>query len=324
MDLTAMKQKELFRSMLRIRKVQERIEAEYPKDEMKTPVHLCIGQEAVAVGVCSRLEPEDYICSNHRGHGHYLAKGGNLRRLVAELYCRRTGCSGGRGGSMHLVDTSVGHIGSSAIVGGGIPIAAGLALALRMRREDRVSVAFFSDGAVDEGVLYESVNFALLRRLPVIFVYENNQYSCCSKVTDRQAGRVVFHYLPAEVMFTAAVDGNSVKDVWKAAGEGVALARSGQGPAFIECLTYRVRGHAGSGTDAGLGYRSAEEIGFWEARCPIESLRKELLEAGITSPEELLAMNLELDREIDDAFRFARESPLPGSGELHNHLFSED
>ena len=313
----------LYYDMLRIRNVQLKIESLYRLDEMKTPIHLCIGQEAVAVGVCANLNKDDYINSNHRGHGHYLAKGGDLNRLIAELYCRETGCSKGRGGSMHLVDTSVGHIGSSSIVGGGIPIATGLALAIQMKKQDQVSVAFFSDGAADEGVLYESVNFAILKQLPVIFIYENNQYSVCSHISSRQAGDVIFHNMPPDHMYTRKVDGNSVLDVYRLSKTAVDRARNGQGPSFIECKTYRIRGHAGAGSDAKLGYRTVEEIAAWEARCPVATFRKKLLSERVINEQELKEMENEIDLEINEAFRFAQESPLPKKKDLPLYLFSE-
>lgn len=310
--------------MLRIRMVQERIELDYVKDEMKTPIHLCIGQEAVAAGVCANLTRSDYICSNHRGHGHYLAKGGDLKSMIAELHCRKTGCSKGHGGSMHLVDTSVGHIGSSSIVGGGIAIAVGLALAIRMRNQNRVSVVFFSDGAADEGVLYESVNFAILKKLPVAFIYENNEYSCCSHIADRQSGEVLFHAASPESIYTAAVDGNSVKEIWEAVKIGVDHAREGKGPAFIECRTYRIRGHAGSGSDTGLGYRTEREVQAWDSKCPVQAFRRELLAERIITEEEIDEMAREIDLEIDEAFRFAEQSPLPEKEELFDYLYSEE
>ena len=313
----------LYFDMFRIRKVQLRIESLYHLDEMKTPIHLCIGQEAVAVGVCSTLNKDDYISSSHRGHGHYLAKGGNLKSMIAELYCRETGCSKGRGGSMHLVDTSVGHIGSSSIVGGGIPIATGLALAIQMKKQDRVSVVFFGDGAANEGVLYESVNFAILKRLPVVFIYENNQFSVCSRVSERQAGDVIFHNTPADHMYTKIVDGNSVVDVYEAAKTAVDHARSGQGPSFIECKTYRIRGHAGAGSDAELGYRTAEEIAAREAKCPVATFRTKLLCERMITEQEVAEMEREINVEIDEAFRFAQESPLPKKEDLLFYLFSE-
>jgi pyruvate dehydrogenase E1 component alpha subunit len=309
--------------MLRIHNVQLRIESLYHLDEMKTPIHLCIGQEAVAVGVCANLKREDYISSSHRGHGHYLAKGGNLGALIAELYCRETGCSKGRGGSMHLVDTSVGHMGSSSIVGGGIPIGTGLALAAKMKSQDRVSVVFFGDGAADEGVLYESVNFAMLKKLPVIYLYENNQFSVCSRVSARQAGEILFHQAPPELLMSRIVDGNAVLDIYEAVGEAVARARRGSGPSFIECRTYRVRGHAGSGSDAKLGYRSEEEIMDWAIKCPVTVFGEDLLRGNMISEAERSKMVEEIKREIDEAFRFAQSSPLPKGEDLLHYLFDE-
>ncbi|MBM3303080.1 MAG: thiamine pyrophosphate-dependent dehydrogenase E1 component subunit alpha [Deltaproteobacteria bacterium] len=314
----------LYYDMLRIRKVQLRIESLYHLDEMKTPIHLCIGQEAVAVGVCANLNQDDYIASTHRGHGHYLAKGGDLKGLIAELYCRETGCSKGRGGSMHLVDVSVGHMGSSSIVGGCIPIGVGLALAIKMNKQNRVSVAFFGDGAADEGVLYESVNFAILKRLPVIFIYENNQFSVCSRVSARQPGEVIFHATPPEQMYTRIVDGNSVLAVYEAAKTAVNRARGGQGPSFIECKTYRVRGHAGSGSDASLGYRTAEEIAEWEAKCPVTTFRDKLLGERLISDQELEEMEKAIEEEIDEAFAFAQSSPLPRAEDLSLYVFKEE
>lgn len=313
----------LYHDMLRIHNVQLRIESLYHLDEMKTPIHLCIGQEAIAVGVCANLNKEDYISSSHRSHGHYLAKGGDLKGLIAELYCRETGCSKGRGGSMHLVDTSVGHMGSSSIVGGGIPIGTGLALAIQMKKQDRVSVVFLGDGAADEGILYESINFAILRKLPVIYIYENNQLSVCSHLSTRQAGEIIFHATPSDHMFTKTVDGNAVLEVYEAAEEAVFQARNGQRPSFIECKTYRVRGHAGAGSDVKLGYRSVEEIRFWESKCPVTTFREELLKQGLITKNDIQDMGKDIDFEIDEAFRFAQESPLPKGEHILQYLLSE-
>jgi len=290
---------------------------------MKTPIHLCIGQEAIAVGVCANLNKEDYISSSHRSHGHYLAKGGDLKGLIAELYCRETGCSKGRGGSMHIVDTSVGHMGSSSIVGGGIPIGTGLALAIHMKKQNRVSVVFLGDGAADEGVLYESINFAILKKLPVIYIYENNQFSVCSHISARQAGEIIFHATPPDYMFTKAVDGNDVLEVYEATREAALRARNGQGPSFIECKTYRMRGHAGAGSDARLGYRPAEEISFWESKCPVTTFRDNLLKKKVVCDIDLAEMERKIDDEIDEAFQFAQQSPLPKSENLHLYLFAE-
>ena len=313
----------MYRSMLRIRKLQLRIEAEYHLDQMKTPVHLCIGQEAIAVGVCGALRRDDNISSNHRSHGHYLAKGGDLPRLVAELYCKATGCSGGRGGSMHLVDTSVGHLGSSSIVGGGIPIATGLGLAAQLRGEDRVSVAFFGDGAADEGVLYESINYAVLKQLPVIYVLENNGWSVCSPTAQRQGWGSIYHHAPPEHLPSALIDGNAVEQVYQAAHSAVKRARAGRGPSFIECKTYRMRGHAGAGSDAHLGHRTEEEIAVWAARDPLLRNEKELRRQGLLDDNLAADMDRELDHELEQAFRFAVDSPLPRDEDLSSHLYAE-
>lgn len=313
----------LYFDMLRIHKVQLHIESLYHLDEMKTPIHLSIGQEAIAVGVCANLRQDDYISSSHRGHGHYLAKGGDLKRLIAELYCRETGCSKGRGGSMHLVDTSVGHMGSSSIVGGGIPIGTGLGLAIQMKAEDRISVVFFGDGAADEGVLYESINFAILKKLPVIFVYENNQFAVCSHVSARQAGEVIFHKTPYDLMPSYVVNGNSVMEVYKTTQQAVIRARQKSGPSFIECKTYRVREHAGAGSDEKLGYRTADEIREWEAKCPVRAFLGILLRDGVLNETEIQVMEETIDCEIDEAFRFAQRSPLPKPEDVTKYLFCD-
>ncbi|OGP70273.1 MAG: dehydrogenase [Deltaproteobacteria bacterium RBG_13_58_19] len=315
--------KRLDYEMLRIRALQLRIDALYLDDEMKTPVHLCIGQEAIPVGVCAHLSREDFISSNHRGHGHYLAKGGNLKALVAELYCKETGCSKGRGGSMHLVDVAVGHYGSSSIVGGGIPIATGLGLAIKMRGQPRVSVAFFGDGAADEGVLYESINFAVLKRLPVLFVLENNRYSVCSHVSTRQKGEYVFHAMPPDLLFTAKIDGNDVLRVYEQAGAAVARARDGLGPSFLECQTYRLWGHAGCRSQEPKGYRDPEEMEQWRARCPLAVLEERLLSAGMIDRGEIEEMENKIAEELDEAFACARQDPLPARRDLPLHLFCE-
>ncbi len=313
--------RELLRQMLRIRLFQLRIESLYHLDEMKTPVHLCVGQEAIAVGFCAALRRDDYISSNHRSHGHYLAKGGDLKALIAELYCRETGCSSGRGGSMHLIDTAVGHLGSSSIVGGGIPIGAGLALAAKMQGRDAVCAVFFGDGAADEGVLYETLNFAMLKKLPALFILENNQWSVCSHVSARQAGENVFHGADQGLLLTMKIDGNDVLSVHEAAVRAVARARSGQGPSFIECATYRMRGHAGAGSDAHLGHRCQADIDDWAAKCPVESLRGRLRDQGILSSIEADDMERQIEAEISDAFAYAQSSPLPRGEDLERNLF---
>jgi len=243
--------RELYRTMLRLQKVELRIAELYHQDEMKTPVHLCLGQEAVAAGVCLNLTKDDRVFSNHRGHGHYLAKEGDLKAMIAELYNRETGCSRGRGGSMHLIDTSVGVLGTSSIVGGCIPIATGAALSSVIQKDSRVSVAFFGDAAIEEGVIYESINFAMLKTLPVIYVCENNFYSVFSHLSKRQAGDDIYRRFAGFSIPSYRVDGNNVIEVYTVARKAVNNARRGGGPSFIECRTYRTRDHHGprSGVD---------------------------------------------------------------------------
>lgn len=313
----------LYREMLRIRRAELKIESLYHEDEMKTPIHLCNGQEAIAVGVCANLAIDDPIFTTYRSHGQYLAKGGSMKAMMAELHCKETGCSKGRGGSMHLVDLSVGHYGSSAIVAGSIPIATGMALAKQMKGESAVTTVFFGDGATDEGAFYESVNFAMLKQLPILYIYENNQWAVCSHVSARKAGECLYHEADPDLLFSTVVDGNSVLDVYEAATRAVERARTGRGPSFIECKTYRIRGHAGSGPDTGLGYRTVEEVAEWEARCPVETFRETLLADGQATQDALKEMERTIDAEIEDAFEFARKGPLPKGEDVLLNLYRE-
>ncbi len=322
MELDTTVQIELYKSMLRVRLLEEKVVELYPDQEMKCPVHLCIGQEAIAAGVCAHLKSDDYLFSNHRGHGHYLAKGGDMRALVAEFYGRTTGCSRGKGGSMHIIDTDVGLLGTSAIVGGGIPMGVGAALAATLRGEDQVSVVFFGDGAFDEGVFYESYNFATLKKLPVIFICENNFYATNSPQRARHAGSRI---ADAALVFGSTgicVDGNDVEAVHNAAGTAVEHARAGKGPMLVEALTYRWKGHVGPGTDFEAGCRSEAELREWIDRCPIKSFRTKLIENGILNTETNNRIAEAITDEIEEAFQFAMDSPLPEPSDLLTDLFS--
>jgi len=312
----------LYTLISKIRKVEIRIERLYHEDDMKTPVHLCIGQEAIAAGVCENLESDDYVFSNHRGHGHYIAKGGDLKAMIAELYCKETGCSRGRGGSMHLIDTSVGLLGSSSIVSGCIPLAVGAALGSVLKKDKRISVAFFGDAASEEGVLYESMNFAALKKLPVIFVCENNFYSVYSHQSARQVNtdiaiRSKIFNIPAY-----KVDGRDVIDAYKKSKEAIYAARSGRGPAFIECCAYRWRGHAGPGDSLRDQYRKLDEWEKWMKYCPVEDFKNVLVNEKILTEEKIEQINKNIDMEIDEAFDFAQKSPLPKKEELTKYLYS--
>ncbi len=311
---------DLYRTMLRIRRVELRIESLYHEDRMKTPIHLCIGQEAISAGVCASLRVTDPIFTTYRSHGQYLAKGGDLNAMIAELHCKATGCSKGRGGSMHLIDLSVGHYGSSAIVGGCLPIATGMALAAQMKRQDSVTTVFFGDGATDQGVFYESVNFAMLKRLPIVFVLEDNEWAVCSHTSARKPGPNLFAHADADRLHYATVDGNDALAMFTAARTAIDHARSGGGPAILECKTYRIRAHAGSGSDAQLGYRDASEIRAWEARCPVAALEQLLDQQRILTEYERAAMLREIESEIDAAFAFAEASPFPTAASLTDYV----
>ena len=312
---------ELYRVMLRIQKVELKVAELYHQDEMKTPVHLCLGQEAVAAGVCLNLNIDDYVFSNHRGHGHYLAKGGEVKAMVAELYNRETGCSRGRGGSMHLIDTSVGLLGSSSIVGGCIPIATGAALGSVIKKDNRVSVAFFGDAAVEEGVIYESINFAVLKKLPVVYVCENNFYSVFSPLSKRQARDDIYRRFEGLSIPGYRVDGNNVIEVYRTANKAIDQARRGGGPSFMECRTYRLRDHHGTGSGVEVGYRTQQEVDTWSARCPVNSYERFLIEQRIMAAGEIEELATAIDREVGEAFELAQASPLSSEDGVLDYLY---
>src|SRR5215469_7287442 len=267
--------------MLRIRLVEEGIAERYAEQQMRCPVHLCIGQEAVAAGVCDLLAADDQAMSTHRAHGHYLAKGGSLPAMLAEMYGKATGCASGMGGSMHLIDLEAGFLGAAPIVGSTIPIAVGVAFGSVLRGENRVVTAFFGEGATEEGAFHEALNFAALKRLPVLFVCENNLYSVYSPLSARQpAGRDLFRLAASHGIESRQGDGNDVGAVHAMTGEALEHIRSGAGPAFLEFGTYRWREHCGPNYDNQIGYRSEEEFQRWRALCPIERWHKRGLSEG--------------------------------------------
>ncbi len=297
---------DLYASMLRLRIVEETIAALYSEQEMKCPTHLYTGQEAVAVGVCAHLRDDDAVCFSHRSHGWYLAKGGDLRKMMAEIYGKATGCSGGWGGSMHLVDVAKGVMGGSAIVGGTTPHAVGCALAFKMQKTDRVAITAFGDAAPEAGVFHESLNFASLKKLPVIFVCENNLYSTQTPLNVRQPDIEIYTRAANYDMRGVMVDGNDVLAVHEAAREAVARARHGEGPTLLECRTYRWREHVGPLYDYDLGYRTKEELDQWMARCPIKKMESSGAVSAVLAEE----LHDRFTREMEDAVKFAKESPV--------------
>jgi len=303
--------KKLYRDMLRIRLVEEALADRYDEQEMRCPMHLCVGQEAIAVGISAALMPEDIVYSNHRAHGHYLAKGGDLNAFVAELYGRSTGCCGGRGGSMHLIDRAVGFMGSTPIVGGTIPLAVGAAWTAHLQKKSSISVVFFGDGCFEEGVMHESLNFAVLHCLPILFVCENNGFSVYTKLSERQPDRPIHGVARAHGCQTWHADGNDVDAVNVVACEATKRARAGEGPQFIELDVYRWREHCGPNFDDELNYRSQYEITSGKALDPLLKTRLRLLQGGDTSAADLEQIQQSIESEIREAFDFALSSPAP-------------
>lgn len=308
----------LLRTMLRIRAFDEKVDQLFAQGRVHGTTHLYVGEEAVATGVCAALEPGDFITSTHRGHGHNIAKGGDVRRMAAELLGKAEGVCRGRGGSMHIAEFAIGNLGANGIVAGGVPIAVGAALAIRMQGRPEVVAAFMGDGALNEGSFHEAANMAAIWRLPVVFVVENNQYGMSMAVgkafaIPELAQRALAYGFPG-----TRVDGNDVFAVHGAAAEAVARARAGEGPTLIECVTYRWKGHSKS--DANL-YRTREEIEAWRQRCPIERLRQHLLASGIPA-SQLDELAEEARREVEEAFAYAESCPFPDPAGLEEAVYA--
>lgn len=314
---------ELFRRMLRIREIELEIERRYRQDHMKTPIHLVIGQEATAVGCCAAMRATDLAYSSHRTHGVYLAKGGDLRAMLSEMHCRIDGCAGSRGGSMHLIDFSVGMAGSSAIVAGSVPIAAGAALAAQMQGSDRVVAGFFGEGATEEGAVSETLNFAALKGLPMVFFCENNFYSVQSPLSERQPARDLVRWAEAHALPAVRVDGMNVLDVYEASRAAVERARAGRGPTFIEARVYRYRAHGGNGDDSATGYRGVDEREAWEALCPVENFHALLRDAGILDDAGRERMLGAIVAETLAAFEHALAAPHPVESDLTKHVYAD-
>lgn len=312
----------LFQTMLRIRMVEETIAERYGEQEMRCPVHLSTGQEAVPAGVCAALTRRDEIVSTHRCHAHYLAKGGDLKAMLAEIYGRASGCCGGRGGSMHLMDPSVGMALSLPVVSSAIPVAVGFALGYRQRGEDRVSATFLGDGSVEEGVFHEAMNFAALKKLPVLFVLENNFYAVYTNLADRQPDRPFEELARAHAMPAARADGNNVEMVMDVTAEAAARARRGGGPTLLVFDTYRWREHCGPGYDNDIGYRTEAEFLAWRDRDPVDLLRRRLIAEGILRDGDEQTMTSSIRSEIEAALQAARAAPFPPSHTAADHVYA--
>lgn len=314
----------LYRSMLRVRHAEETLAALYREKEMRTPTHFGVGQEAVAVGVCEALRTDDVVYTHHRCHTHYLAKGGSLLGLVAELYGREDGCSRGRGGSVHLTDRSVGMMGSSPILGQGIALAAGSALAFKMDGVPRVATSFFGEGTFDEGIVYECFNYASVNKLPVLFVCENNFYATESPISVRQpSGTQLSERARAFKIEAQRVDGNDVAAVYEAAHAAVEKIRGGSGPFYLECETYRWLEHVGPMFDHELSrtYRTKEEVELWMGRDPVKRGARRLLEKKLANEAELDGWMAEVKSELDGVVVKAKASPWPDASTLFENVY---
>jgi pyruvate dehydrogenase E1 component alpha subunit len=321
-DLPKEKTVELYTTMLRIRKFEEAAASLFAQGLIPGLIHLYIGEEAVAVGVCSSLNQDDYIVSTHRGHGHCIAKGGNVRRMMAELLGKETGYSRGRGGSMHIIAPEIGVMGCSGIVGAGIPAAAGLGLASDVKKTKKVVVSFFGDGASNTGIFHEGLNLAAVWKLPVVFVCENNLYAISvpmrkSTLIKDVADRGVAYGIPSVI-----VDGMDVIAVHKAAREAVERARTGGGPTLMECKTYRFRGHFEGDPKGGGIYRTELEMTEWQNKCPVKTFRAKLIENGVLTTSEIEERERKVAKEIEEAIEFAKSSPFPRPEEVANNVFA--
>ena len=309
--------RQLLLDMLRIRMAEEAIVDLYPEQEIRCPVHLSIGQEAAAVGVCSVLDRTDWVFSGHRNHAHYLAKGGDLKRMFAELYGKATGCCSGKGGSMHLTDIDAGFIGSTPIVGSTVPIAVGAALTAQMRCDRRRVAVFFGDGAMETGVVHESLNFASLKSLPILFSCENNLYSVYSPLSVRQPEhRTISQVAAGHGLTTLTADGNDVDEVVEVSKLARDVIDAGKGPVFLELFTYRWREHCGPNYDNDIGYRSEAEFLDWQARDPVARTM------ALVGSDDVNAAVAGISEEISAAVVFAKSSPFPERSSAAEHVYA--
>ncbi|RIL08581.1 MAG: acetoin dehydrogenase [Proteobacteria bacterium] len=304
------KDRKLFKQALLIRRAEEKIVELYPSDKIQSPVHLSIGQEAVAVGVCDQLWPEDLLFSTYRGHAFYLAKGGDLKQFFAELYGKVTGCARGKAGSMHLVSKEAGFMGCSAVVASTIPHAVGAAFAAKQLGKDHLSIATFGDGATDEGVYHECLNFASLHKLPVVFVCENNGLAVHSACRDRQTYSITEHAKAYKLPVWSIKEGGDFLEVREKFREVITYSREARAPSFVEVTTLRYKEHVGVGDDYQVGYRDIKELHAWQAKDPL-----------IQDTALVAELGPEVDAEIAAAVDFAESSPWPDASELLRDVY---
>jgi TPP-dependent pyruvate/acetoin dehydrogenase alpha subunit len=320
LDLSRKTLIDLYTTMLAIRRFEERVAEEVHAGKVPGFVHSYIGEEAIATGVCIHLTKQDRIVSHHRGHGHCIAKGADMRRMMAEIYGKKTGYCKGKGGSMHIADFSIGMLGADGIVGAGLPIATGAALAAKLEGKGNVAAVFFGDGACNEGEFHEALNLASIWKLPLLFVCENNQYGVNTSADYALGAKDITRMPEAYHISNKVVDGNDVELVYQAAGEAVAQLRKGAGPYFLECRTYRWHKHFLSQTLEDL--RPREEVESWKKKCPVGAFQRKLMAGKILSPAEAESINNKIMAQVEDAHTFALESPFPQPQDALQDIYS--
>jgi pyruvate dehydrogenase E1 component alpha subunit len=311
----------MYEQMLTIRRFEEKAIEFFEHNALRGSIHLCVGQEAVSVGVCSSLRREDFMVNTHRGHGNCIAKGGNLKLMMAELLGKSTGYCKGKGGSMHIADFEGGNLGANGIVGGGIPIAVGAGISIQNRGTDQVVACFFGDGATNQGTFHESLNLAALWKLPVIFVCENNQYALSTPVREAVSVANISDRSMSYGIPGITLDGNDVIEIYTKTKEVVERARAGEGPVLLNCITYRFFGHFIGDPGRGINYRSKEEMEQWQNRCPIKRVRERLINQKMMTEEMGNAIEANVKASIDEAVQFAEESPFPLPEEAIQDVF---
>ena len=323
MRLNSKRRKKLFYSMLRIRLIEETIAKKYSEGKMRCPTHLSIGQEAVAVGVCSNLSKKDNIVTAHRSHAHYLAKGGSLKRMISELYGKETGCAKGLGGSMHLLDLNAGVAAAVPIVGSTIPIGTGIAWAEKLKKKNNVIVIFFGDGATEEGVFFESLEFASLHNLKILFVCENNKYSTFSHISKRQyKERRVTKIAKSFGIKSETTDGNSLETIFTKSKKIFSSIKKNSRPYLIEFNTFRHLEHCGPNNDDYLNYREESYQKKWLSNCPIKKYKKNLIKHKLLSSNEFRNYEILINKEITDAFDFAEKSKFPEKKLIKKYIYA--
>jgi len=321
MNIPKEKLLQIYETMVRIRKFEETAEKNFLQGEIPGFIHLYIGEEAIGSSIILQLRKDDFITSTHRGHGHMIAKGADMKKMMAELYGRKTGYCKGKGGSMHIMNFSIGVLGANGVVAGGLPIAAGAGMAIKLKGTDQVVVSFFGDGATGRGAFHEALNWASVYKLPIIFVNENNQYASTAKYEKIIPVKNIAERAKAYNMPGISIDGNNVFEVYEAAEEAIKRARKGEGPTLIEAKTYRLKGHFVGDPEK---YREKEEVEKWWQMEPIGRLEKYLLENDLISDEEKKNIYERAIKEVNDAVEYAKISPFPEKQEALSDLFIDD